>query len=64
LLINKFKRHISHHYDQAHQNKHVIFLSLWPLCLSCLCRILATVSDAASLSKLPVDKFTDLFVKA
>lgn len=27
-------------------------------------RILETVSDAASLSKLPVDKFTDLFVKA
>ncbi|KIM45253.1 hypothetical protein M413DRAFT_441935 [Hebeloma cylindrosporum] len=47
LLINKFKRHISHHYDQAHQNK-----------------ILETVSDAASLNKLPVDKFTDLFVKA
>ena len=26
-------------------------------------RILGVVSDASSLSKLPVDKFTDLFVK-
>jgi 2-methylcitrate dehydratase len=26
-------------------------------------RILDIVSDAASFSKLPVDKFTDLFVK-
>ncbi|KAF8628886.1 hypothetical protein AX15_003672 [Amanita polypyramis BW_CC] len=47
LLINKFKRHISHHYDETHQKK-----------------ILDAVSDAASLSKTPVDKFTDLFVKA
>ncbi|KAG6829562.1 ATP-binding cassette transporter CGR1 [Tephrocybe sp. NHM501043] len=46
LLINKFKRHISHHFDEAHQKK-----------------ILSTVSDAKSLAKLPVDKFTDLFVK-
>lgn len=27
-------------------------------------RILDTVSDAGSLARLPVDKFTDLFVKA
>ncbi|KAF8348334.1 2-methylcitrate dehydratase [Amanita rubescens] len=46
LLINKFKKHVSHHYDDAHQK-----------------RILDTVSDAASLFKMPVDKFTDLFVK-
>jgi len=46
LLINKFKRHISHHFDEAQQKK-----------------ILDTVSDATSFSKLPVDKFTDLFVK-
>jgi 2-methylcitrate dehydratase len=47
LLINKFKRHISHHFDQAHQKK-----------------ILDTVSDAASFARLPVNKFTDLFVKS
>ena len=29
-----------------------------------ICRILDTVSDAESFFKLPVDKFTDLFVKA
>ncbi|KAJ7772567.1 MmgE/PrpD family-domain-containing protein [Mycena maculata] len=46
LLMNKFKRHISHHFDEAHQKK-----------------ILDTVSDASSFAKLPVDKFTDLFVK-
>ncbi|KIM91892.1 hypothetical protein PILCRDRAFT_809880 [Piloderma croceum F 1598] len=46
LLINKFKRHISHHFDEAQQKK-----------------ILDTVLDAASFSRLPVDKFTDLFVK-
>lgn len=47
LLMEKFKRHISAHFNEAHQQK-----------------ILATVTDAQSLSKLPVDKFTDLFVKA
>ncbi|KAJ6500112.1 MmgE/PrpD family-domain-containing protein [Mycena vitilis] len=47
LLMNKFKRHISHHFDEAHQKK-----------------ILDIVSDAPSFAKLPVDKFTDLFVKA
>ncbi|EDR11526.1 uncharacterized protein LACBIDRAFT_313797 [Laccaria bicolor S238N-H82] len=47
LLINKFKRHISYHYDEVHQKK-----------------ILDTVSDASSLERMPVDKFTDLFVKA
>ncbi|KAE9411257.1 2-methylcitrate dehydratase [Gymnopus androsaceus JB14] len=46
LLINKFKRHISHHFDASHQQK-----------------ILDTVSDATSFAKLPVDQFTDLFVK-
>ncbi|KAJ3910337.1 MmgE/PrpD family-domain-containing protein [Lentinula edodes] len=46
LLINKFKRHISHHFEPAHQQK-----------------ILDTVSDATSFAKMPVDKFTDLFVK-
>ncbi|KAF7376341.1 2-methylcitrate dehydratase [Mycena sanguinolenta] len=46
LLMNKFKRHISHHFDEAHQKK-----------------ILDTVSDAPSFAKMPVDKFTDLFVK-
>ncbi|GJE92213.1 2-methylcitrate dehydratase [Phanerochaete sordida] len=47
LLLNKFKRHISAHFDAAHQKK-----------------ILDTVNDSASFAKLPVDKFTDLFVKA
>jgi 2-methylcitrate dehydratase len=47
LLIEKFKRHIGHHFDAAHQKK-----------------ILETVSDAESFAKMPVDKFTDLFVKA
>jgi len=47
LLINKFKRHISYHYDEVHQKK-----------------ILDTLSDASSLATMPVDKFTDLFVKA
>jgi 2-methylcitrate dehydratase len=47
LLIDKFKRHISHHFDLGHQKK-----------------ILDTVSDAASVIKMPVDKFTDLFTKA
>jgi len=28
------------------------------------CRILNTVEDAESFYKLPVDKFTDMFVKA
>jgi len=46
-LINKFKRHISHHFDEAHQKK-----------------ILDTVSDAHSFFELPVNNFTDLFVKA
>ncbi|CAK5281788.1 unnamed protein product [Mycena citricolor] len=46
LLMNKFQRHISHHFDEAHQAK-----------------ILETVSNADSFSKMPVDKFTDLFVK-
>ncbi|KAF8520459.1 2-methylcitrate dehydratase [Hysterangium stoloniferum] len=47
VLINKFKRHISHHFDASHQKK-----------------IIDTVSDRATLSKMTVDKFTDLFVKA
>jgi 2-methylcitrate dehydratase len=47
LLIEKFKRHIGHHFDAAHQDK-----------------IMSTVLDAKSLAKMPVDKFTDLFVKA
>ncbi|KAK2464256.1 hypothetical protein APHAL10511_003713 [Amanita phalloides] len=47
LLLNKFKRHISYHYDAAHQKK-----------------ILDAVSDATTLAQMPVDKFTDLFVKA
>jgi 2-methylcitrate dehydratase len=47
LLINKFKRHISYHFDSAHQQK-----------------ILETVSDAKQLAKMPVNEFTDLFVKA
>uniref|UniRef100_A0A0W0FHC1 2-methylcitrate dehydratase n=1 Tax=Moniliophthora roreri TaxID=221103 RepID=A0A0W0FHC1_MONRR len=47
LLMNKFKRHISYHFDADHQKK-----------------ILDIVTDAPSLSKMPVDKFTDLFVKA
>lgn len=46
LLMEKFKRHISPHFNEARQQK-----------------ILATVTEAQSLSKLPVDKFTDLFVK-
>jgi len=46
LLVNKFKRHISHHFNGDHQKK-----------------ILDTVSDPASFFKLPVDKFSDLFVK-
>ncbi|KAJ4464081.1 2-methylcitrate dehydratase [Lentinula edodes] len=46
LLINKFKRHISHYFELAHQQK-----------------ILDTVSDATSFAKMPVDKFTDLFVE-
>ncbi|KAG1844365.1 hypothetical protein F4604DRAFT_1884455 [Suillus subluteus] len=46
LLMEKFKRHISIHFDKAHQQK-----------------ILATITDTRLLSKLPVDKFTDLFVK-
>lgn len=47
LLINKFKKHISYHFDEAHQKK-----------------ILDLVSDARILTQMPVDKFTDLFVKA
>ncbi|EKM54489.1 uncharacterized protein PHACADRAFT_258368 [Phanerochaete carnosa HHB-10118-sp] len=47
LLLAKFKRHISAHFDGAQQKK-----------------ILDTVNDAASFAKLPIDKFTDLFVKA
>ncbi|KAF7321686.1 hypothetical protein MKEN_00690000 [Mycena kentingensis (nom. inval.)] len=46
LLMNKFKRHISHHFDETHQKK-----------------ILDIVTDATGLYKMPVDKFTDLFVK-
>ncbi|KAK0504783.1 MmgE/PrpD family-domain-containing protein [Armillaria luteobubalina] len=47
LLIDKFTRHISHHYDAAHQKK-----------------ILDIVTgDSAPFWNLPVDKFTDLFVK-
>jgi 2-methylcitrate dehydratase len=42
-----FCSHISHHFEQSHQDK-----------------ILEVVSDAQALSKLPVSKFTDLFVKA
>lgn len=47
LLINKFKKHISYHFDEAHQKK-----------------ILDSVSDAKVLTQMPVDKFTNLFVKA
>ncbi|KIY74416.1 2-methylcitrate dehydratase [Cylindrobasidium torrendii FP15055 ss-10] len=48
LLLNKFKRHISHHFDEAQQKQ-----------------ILSTVTaDLTEFSKLPVDKFTELFVKA
>ncbi|KAG7098773.1 ATP-binding cassette transporter CGR1 [Marasmius oreades] len=47
LLINKFKRHVSHHFAAAHQKK-----------------ILGAVLDGQGLSKMPVDKFTDLFVKS
>ncbi|KIY44462.1 2-methylcitrate dehydratase [Fistulina hepatica ATCC 64428] len=46
LLINKFKRHISHHFDETHQKV-----------------ILDIVSDGPALEKMPVDKFTDLFVR-
>ncbi|TDL25890.1 2-methylcitrate dehydratase [Rickenella mellea] len=46
LLMNKFRRHISPHFDEAQQK-----------------RILEIVDDANGLSHLPVDKFTDLFVK-
>ncbi|KZV85871.1 2-methylcitrate dehydratase, partial [Exidia glandulosa HHB12029] len=46
LLMNKFKTHIAHHYDQSTQSK-----------------ILQTVEDADGLYQMPVDKFTDLFVK-
>ncbi|KAI9450521.1 2-methylcitrate dehydratase [Russula earlei] len=46
LLFAKFRRHIGHHFDKAHQEK-----------------ILDILSDAKSLWQLPVDKFTDLFVK-
>ena len=68
LLINKFKRHISHHFDQAHQKKWVDFALYFVFALVSKCgfsfRILDTVSDAASFARLPVDKFTDLFVKS
>ncbi|THV02447.1 2-methylcitrate dehydratase [Dendrothele bispora CBS 962.96] len=47
LLMAKFRRHISHHFNEAHQKK-----------------ILDTVTDKSALSEMPVDKFTDLFVKA
>jgi 2-methylcitrate dehydratase len=64
LLIQKFKRHIAWHFDEAHQKRSVVFLSLYRASdLHLFCRILDVVSDAKSLSKLPVDKFTDLFVK-
>ncbi|KAI6157565.1 2-methylcitrate dehydratase [Pisolithus tinctorius] len=46
LLIEKFKRHVSRHFDEAHQKK-----------------ILETVSDKKHFPNLPVDRFTDLFVK-
>ncbi|KAL1707426.1 hypothetical protein EV121DRAFT_277971 [Schizophyllum commune] len=46
LLMNKFQRHISHHFDTEQQK-----------------RILDTVTDAPSFAKLPVDKFTELFIK-
>ncbi|KAH6913836.1 2-methylcitrate dehydratase [Coprinopsis sp. MPI-PUGE-AT-0042] len=47
LLMNKFVRHISEHFEASHVEK-----------------ILSTVTNAEEFSKLPVDKFTDLFVKA
>ncbi|KAL1724023.1 MmgE/PrpD family-domain-containing protein [Schizophyllum commune] len=46
LLMNKFQRHISHHFSTEQQK-----------------RILDTVTDAPSFAKLPVDKFTELFIK-
>ncbi|KAL5485369.1 PDH1 [Sanghuangporus weigelae] len=47
LLMRKFERHISHHFDDARKKQ-----------------ILEIVSDTEKFYKLPVDKFTDLFVKA
>ncbi|KAL5528497.1 PDH1 [Sanghuangporus sanghuang] len=47
LLMRKFERHISHHFDDTRKKQ-----------------ILEIVSDAEKFYKLPVDKFTDLFVKA
>lgn len=57
-------RHIGPHFDEAHQSQCVINLSKLFLLLRILCRILKAVSDPGALSKMPVDKFTDLFVKA
>lgn len=64
LLINKFKRHISHHYDHPHQKKYVYLNLVSKAYLTLLQRILDIVSDAQALSSLPVEKFVDLFVKA
>lgn len=63
--MSKFERHIKPHFEEAHQKKYV-----YPK--SCahrsgpdhlIARILDAVTDAKALSAMPVDKFTELFVK-
>ncbi len=61
--FNASSRHISHHFDEAHQKKCVKHSNRALISHCLLFRILDIVSDAPSFAKLPVDKFTDLFVK-
>lgn len=46
LLINKFKRHISHHFNEAHQKKCVDFILFLVYTFKCVCSELLPLQDS------------------
>ena len=64
LLLEKFERHIKPHFDATQQQTYVSRLRLSRFGANFAFSILKIVNDAETLNKMPVDKFTDLFVKA
>ena len=63
LLLEKFERHIKPHFDANQQQTYVSPLVLSRFDANIVLRILKIVNDAETLNKMPVDKFTDMFVK-
>ena len=65
LLMRKFENHIASHFDDAQRQKCVTPFSVYLIsAYFYFCRILKSISDVEGFYNLPVDKFTDLFVKA